>query len=287
VGDGCVTALELSAADYHEGHDDQPRLSASIAHILCSRSPLHAWTAHPRLNPLYERKEEDKFDVGKAAHSILLEGDDVIYVVHEDSWRKNVAKEARDYARSLGKVPLLAAARDEVMAMVDAVREQLAAHSAEPPLFSDGKPEQTLLWEEGGVLCKARLDWLRNDLAAVDDLKTSAQSAAPDAWRKRLFNTGAHIQAYVYTRAVEVVHGVKPTFRWAVAETQPPYGLTVSEPGGDILAAGQSDFEYALGVWRSCMESGEWPGYDPVVTRLEAPSWELDRRVAREEWAAA
>lgn len=278
--------LTMSADEYHAGDEGQPRLSASIAHILCSSSPKHAWTAHPRLNPNYERKEEERFDVGKAAHSVLLEGEDNIYVVHEDSWRKNVAKEARDYARSLGKVPLLAANRDEVMAMVDAVREQLAAHEAEPPLFSDGKPETSVLWEEGGVLCKARLDWLRDDHATIDDLKTTSRSANPDAYRKNLFSVGAHVQAAFYTRAVEAVSGFVPTFRWCVVETSPPYALSVLEPGGDVLAAGRSDMEYALNVWRSCMATGSWPAYPPTVHRIEAPSWELDKRVLREEQAA-
>lgn len=279
-------ALTIPADEYHAGDEGQPRLSASIAHILCSASPKHAWTAHPRLNPLYERIEDAKFDVGKAAHSVILEGEDNIYVVHEDSWRKDIAKEAREYARSIGKVPLLAANRDAVMAMVDAVREQLAAHQAEPPLFSAGKPEQSLLWEEGGVLCKARLDWLRDDLACTDDLKTTSRSANPEAYRKALFGVGAHVQAAFYTRAVEAVTGTRPKFRWCVVETAPPYALSVLEPGGDLLAVGRSDMEYALGVWRSCMESGEWPAYPAVVTRIEAPSWELERRVIREEQAA-
>lgn len=278
--------LTLSAEDYHAGEEGQPRLSASIAHILCSQSPKHAWTAHPRLNPHYERVEEEKFDVGKAAHSVILEGDDCIYVVHEEDWRKNVAKEARDYARSLGKVPLLAKKRDEVMRMVDAVREQLASHSADPPLFSDGKPEVSLHWDEDGVQCKARLDWLRDDLATIDDLKTTSRSANPEAYRKALWTVGGHVQAASNIQAVEAVMGSVPTFRWVVVETAPPYALSVIEPAGDVLAAGRSDWEYARGVWRSCMATGSWPAYPSTVVRVEAPSWELERRVLREEWAA-
>jgi hypothetical protein len=279
-------ALSIPAADYHDGIDEQPRFSASIAHIICSTSPKHAWTAHPRLNPNYVRVESEKFDIGAAAHSILLEGEDVIYVVHEDSWRKNVAKEAREYARSIGKVPLLAAARDEVMAMVDAVREQLAAFAVDPPLFAEGKAEQSLHWEEDGVHCKARLDWLRDDLATCDDLKTTSRTANPDVFRKNLYATGAHVQAYTYIHAVEMVTGSTPRFRWVVVETAPPYALSVCEPGADVLACGQSDWEYALGVWRSCLEADEWPAYPAVVSRLEAPAWELERRAMREEWAA-
>lgn len=281
--------LEVSAEGYHAGDEGAPRLSASIAHILCTQSPAHAREAHPRLNPNYERKEEERFDVGKAAHSILLEGDDCIYVVHEDSWRKTVAKEARDYARSINKVPLLAANRDEVMRMVEAVRTQLATHRAGPPVFADGQAEASILWEEGDVACKARLDWLRTDLLFVDDLKTRSQvgGAATEKWERGLYQHGAHIQAYVYPRAVEVATGITPpTFRWCLVETSPPYALSVIEPAGDVIACGKSDWEYALELWRECIKSGDWPAYPNTVARIEAPPWELERRVQREEMAA-
>lgn len=286
-----MTTLEIPAAEYHEGviaDSDEPRLSASIAHILVTRSPKHAWTAHPRLNPNYVRDEDDKFNLGNAAHAVLLEGEDITYVIHAENYRTKTSQEERDYARSIGKIPILARHRVELSAMVEAVREQLAEHEAEPPLFSDGKPEQTLLWEESGVLCKARLDWLRDDLTFVDDLKTRSQEggAATRKWERELWTHGAHLQAAFYIRAVEAVYGHRPKFRWVCVETKPPYALTVSEPGGDILAAGRSDFEYALGLWRECIAADYWPSYPQTVERLEAPSWELAKREAREAMAA-
>lgn len=282
--------LTMSAGEYHGGTDGPARLSASIAHILCQSTPLHAWTAHPKLNPYYERVEEEKFDVGKAAHSVLLEGDDCIYVVHEETWQKNVAKEAREYARSIGKVPLLAAKRDEVMRMVDAVRVQLAGHEAEPPLFSDGKPEQTLLWEEDGVALKARLDWLRNDCATIDDLKTTGRSANPDAYARNLFGVGGEIQAAFYMRGVQATEvDAFPRFRWVVVETSAPYAISVITPGPDVLALGNAKVEWAIKRWRACMESDTWVGYGTDVHVAELPSWEESRwleKEAREEMAA-
>jgi hypothetical protein len=282
----------IGAEEYHAGDEGQPRLSASIAHILCTTSPLHAWTAHPRLNPHYERKEEERFDVGKAAHSVLLEGEDNIYVVHEDSWRKTVAKEARDYARSLGKVPLLAANRDEVLAMADAVREQLVAHEAEPPLFSDGKPEVSILWEEGGVLCKARFDWLRDDRLAIDDLKTTSRSASPNQFSRNLFSTGADIQAAMYLRAVRSVLVTEadlwglplpePVFRWVVVETTPPYAISVITPGPDVLALGDAKVAWALEEWSRCLAANSWPAYPPRIATAELPPWEESKWLERE-----
>jgi PDDEXK-like uncharacterized protein DUF3799 len=284
-----MTQVVFSADEYHAGPDDTPRLSASIATILCTRTPLHAWTAHPKLNPYYERVEEDKFDVGKAAHSVILEGDDCIYVVHEDSWRKDVAKEAREYARSIGKVPLLAAKRDEVMRMVDAVRTQLEDHDAEPPLFSDGKPEATLLWDEDGAALKARLDWLRDDCTTIDDLKTTGRSADPDAYARNLFSVGGDVQAAFYRRAVLATTGEEPRFRWVVVETSPPFALSVITPSSEMLALGEAKVEWAIQRWRLCMSTGRWAGYGADVHVAEVPGWEEGKwleRKAREAVAA-
>lgn len=273
-----MTVLEVSAEAYHQGVDDTPRLSASIAHLLCSRSPLHAWTAHPKLNPNYVSTDEAKFDVGKVAHAVLLEGRDIVYVVHAENWRKRETQEERTYARSIGKVPLLAIHRDEVDEMVNAVVKQLARHAAEPPLFSAGKPEQTLLWEEGGVSCKARLDWLREDYATIDDLKTTSRSADPGAYARRLYDVGGDIQAAFYLRGLAAVTTeIHAIFRWVVVETSPPYALSVITPGPDVLTLGGAKVEWAIERWRECLEQDSWPAYPQRVATAELPPWEESR----------
>lgn len=93
---------DIEAEDYHSaGLTKEPALSASIAKLLISHSPLHAWTAHPMLNPNFERAEEAKFDVGTAAHELLLRGNDIVHIVEADSWRTNAAKDAREDRKSV------------------------------------------------------------------------------------------------------------------------------------------------------------------------------------------
>jgi hypothetical protein len=272
--------LTLPSTEYHAGDDGPPRLSASIAHILCSRSPLHAYTAHPRLNPAYERIEDDRFDIGQVAHAMLLEGRDIVYVIHADNYRKDEAKEAREYGRSMGKVPLLAHQLADCEAMVAAVQEKLAHF--DPPLFTDGKPEQTLLWEEADVLFKARFDWLRDDFTAVHDLKTTTRSAHPQAFARRIYDIGGDIQAAMYVRGVEAVTGVRPDFVWCVVETSPPYELSQVAPGADVLALGEAKLERAISTWRACLASGEWPGYDRRIAVAEMPAYEESKWLERE-----
>jgi len=267
---------QLDAADYHADdlEAEQPTLSKSIIQILLTSSAAHAFAAHPKLNPTYERKDEAKYDVGSAAHAVVLEGrEDVVAVIEADSWRTNAAKDERDLARAAGKIPLLAKDWEEVRLMVAAVREQLAVHDAAPPLFTEGLPEQTLLWEEAGVTCKARLDWLRDDVAAIDDLKTTGVSAAPESYSRTLLGIGGDLQAAFYMRGCRAVFGKAPEFRFAVVETSAPYALTVFSIAPDALALADAKIDHALGIWRECLKTGVWPAYPSRVCYVQSPSW--------------
>jgi hypothetical protein len=193
--------LAVSADQYHaDALTDEPTLSATIARILVSKTPAHAWERHPKLNLNYRREESERFDIGTCAHALFLEGRQVVEVVGFGDWRSKAAKEARELARAHGRIPLLATQWDEVTAMVAAVKTRLGKFDVTPPLFDDGQPEQTLLWEEDGVFCRARPDWIRNDFTAVDDLKTVGRSADPEYQSRALFASGLDVQASLSAR---------------------------------------------------------------------------------------
>lgn len=278
----------LTAADYHEDRVvDRPTLSASIAHLLLTSSPRHAWTAHPKLNPDFERKAEEKFDVGTVAHALLLQGETIVEVVDATDWRTKAAQEARDAARDAGRVPLLARHWQAVRDMVDAAREQLAAVDADPAVFAAGRPEQTLAWEEDGVACRALVDWLHDDHRAVDDLKTTARSAHPDSWGRTMFSIGADVQAAFYLRGIRAITGSDPVFRFCVVETAPPYALSIVSLSPDALALADAKVDAALRLWRACLDANDWPAYPRQVCFVEAPPWAEAQWLEREAREAA
>lgn len=283
--------LDITADQYHADNvTDQPTLSASIANIICSQSPAHAKAAHPKLNPDLVREEKGHYDVGTAAHSILLQGDrSQLAIIDAPDWRTNAAKNERDLARVMGKIPLLAHIMDEVDAMVAAATRQLGEHGATPPLFMGGKPEQTLVWDEpGGVTCRARLDWLRDDRKTIDDLKSTSRSASPESYSRNLFGVGGDVQAAFYVRGCQELFGETPTFRWVIVETTPPYALSVVAPAPDMMELGHRKIQHAIDIWRRCLATDRWPGYPDQVCWANAPDYELARwldRVALEEAA--
>lgn len=274
---------KIEAAAYHADPCAVPSLSSSIARMLTKESPLHAWARHPRLNPQALVDESEAFDIGTAAHALLIEGGmDNVEIIEYGDWRTNAAKEARDDARSRGMTPLLRKHWVSVEAMVTAANIQLDANTADPRPFTDGAPEQTIIWEEDGVTCRALIDWLHDDYSAVDDYKTAA-NANPDKWtRGSLFDNGYDIQAAFYLRGIEKLTGERPEWRWVVQEKQPPYALAVVAPQPGVIELANAKVDYALTKWRDCLEKGVWPGYPTEVCWADLPAWEEARWLEKE-----
>jgi hypothetical protein len=278
--------LDVPASQYHA--DDlcgQPTLSASVAHTLCKKSPAHARHEHPKLNPFFVREEKAHLDLGSVVHAVLLEGTDplnVVEVCEFENWKSGAAREARDAARAAGKIPLLGGHYFDVLAMVEAARDQIAASDARPPLLTDGKPEVTLLWNADGIPCRSRIDWLRDDHTAIDDIKTSAHGANPDFFsRKTIYDYGYDVKCAFYLRALAAVReaeGLPPVeteWRWIVIESTAPYVVTVVRPDEETLAVGNAKVEYALALWRDCLANDSWPAYGTGVFTASPPPWEL------------
>jgi hypothetical protein len=283
---------ELPAAAYHADPCPAPSLSSSIAKQLCLASPVHAWQAHPRLNPAAEHENGEHFDIGTAAHALLLEGTSTVSVIAARDYRTKAAQEARDAAYAAGRTPILEAKWADVQAMVASARVQLAAHKdGGAEMFTNGKPEQTLIWQEGDVWCRARLDWLRT--GAIDDYKTTPYgSANPDSWTRSMFSMGADIQVAFYLRGLralaqtdvvlDAVIGADATFRFCVQEPYPPYALSVVGLGPDALTLAEKKVLYAIERWQVCLEAGEWPGYPRRTCYASLPAWQESWWLERE-----
>jgi hypothetical protein len=275
---------DLSSDQYHADElGDTPTLSASLANVLLQQSPMHAWAAHPKLNPDFEKKAEDKFDLGRIVHSLLLEGLDVMDVLAFPDYKTNAAKEAKALARSHGRIPILGHQAHAVTQMVNAVAQQLGTLNIDPVPLTAGKPEQTIAWTDHGVHCRARLDWLTDDHAQIHDVKTTSRIGHPDGWaRGALYDHGYDLQAAAYIRAVKAITGTIPEFRWILIETAPPFAVSVIAPTAAVLAIGDAKFDKALETWKRCLENDDWPAYGRELHWAELPEYIESRWLARE-----
>ena len=264
---------DLSDAAYHADPAPEPSLSSTIARCLIGRSPLHAWTAHPRLNPAYQPRVSEAFDIGNVCHRLLLGRGAEFAVVDAPDWTRKADREARDAARAAGQVPILADQYQRALDMRTAATDALADFGID---LSVMQREVAFVAQIDDVWCRARLDaW---DGRTIYDYKTCI-SAAPDACIRAAASYGYDTQAAWYSSVVEAVTGETPRFRFIFQEKEPPHEVSVVELVDDMvdeadwMSAAREKCVVARAVWRRCLDRDEWPGYPRAVALLGAPGW--------------
>lgn len=267
----------------------EPSLSSGLAATLLDRSPRHAWAAHAQLNPAREAEHKNIFDLGSAAHSILLHDDRKIQIIDAADWKTKLAQQARDAAYANGFIPLLPHQHSTATAMVSAARQQLASHKERDALFAQkqGVPELTLVWQEstryGDVWCRARLDWMPYHGNLFPDYKTTGGSASPEALQRQIFNLGYDMQAAFYCRGISaLLHIDDPSFVFVAQETEPPYALSVVGLTPAAMSLANKRAEEAIKRWAWCRHHDRWPGYSSQITWIDPPVYVEQRYVEQE-----
>ncbi len=279
MNDSIATVHDVSAREYHKDQlCPQPSLSSHIANILLRQSPLHAWLAHPRLNPNYAPVEDSRFDLGSAAHSLLLErNENPIVWCDFDDWRKNEAKAQRDAARAGGKLPVLSHYREPLLAMVKAAYEAVE-RSELTGILDSGAAEQTLVWQESvgdsRVWCRSRLDLISEDRRVILDYKSTAD-AHPESFARQIPRMGYEVQAAMYSRALRCTGEKLPVFVFLAQEITEPYACSLIGLSNAYMAIGEVRYNAAVNRWADCMAADEWPGYGSRIRYVEPQAWQL------------
>jgi PDDEXK-like domain of unknown function (DUF3799) len=275
----------LTAEQYHSDPAPTPSLSSSIANILLDQSPAHAWMAHPRLNTRHETEEDSRFDLGSAAHLMLLERrEDRIVRVQADDWRTKAAKEQRDAARANGQYPILERQYVDCLAMCSAAQDYMVDTELSD-LLATGDPEQTLLWQESNLWYRCRPDLLSKDRRIVLDYKSTA-SAAPEFITRQIGRMGYDLQSEFYSRGIEAVTQIKPAFVFLFQEITKPYACSLISLSNAYKALGQSKVGRAIHLWNRCLTTNNWPAYSNQILYAEPRTWDLvTEEVTTEETA--
>ncbi len=242
-------------------------LSSGVAHTLLSASPLHA--KHDKDHPSDATKE---MDLGSYAHAMLLEGSANFVEVDADSWRTKAAQEARDDARSVGKLPILTSKVQEVSDMVAAAHSYVD-NSEIAGAFRDGAPEQTLIWSEDSVLCKARPDWLSP--RHLIHYKTTT-NVNVRAFGRVAASMGYAMAMMFYQRGLNAVLPDNECEHFILAqEATAPFACKLFDITAALSDVAERQVERAIGIWARCLASGQWPAYDGSVHSIDLQPWEL------------
>lgn len=245
--------------------------SASLAHTLLTRSPLHAWQQHPLLGGGDGSEPTKSMDRGAVIHALVLGRGASFQVLPYDSYRTDKAKDARDTARGDGLIPILVEAFEDAGRAATAIMARLV----EAGVKLDGFSEQAISWDERGVACRGMMDHLTDGCRQILDFKVS-EDASPAAIERSAERYGYAIQAAAYTRAVE---GLGPEtlgrtrFAFIFAEPHPPYVINIVRPGGAFREIGRRRWVRACKMWGQCLKHKHWPGYESH--ELQVPGWAM------------
>ncbi len=136
-----------------------------------------------------------------------------------------------------------------------------------------------MIWiDDHGVVCRSRLDWLRNDYRRICDYKGTGTSVNPENVARYAVSQGWDVQSAFYRRGVRKITGVEADFYFVAQEDYPPYALTVVGMGPDFIWSGDKKVQAAIDLWAQCLNSGTWPGYPDRVVYPDLPKW------AEESW---
>jgi len=280
--------FDMSAEDYFSDPCPEPSVTQSLLRTLIDRSPRHAWFEHPRLNPDFKAEENTKFDIGNAAHRLLIGRGKMVNPVPFDNWSSKDAKKARAALAEVGVIAVLEHQYDRAEEMAEAVRQQLRS-TEHAEAFVSGHGEVVACWRDEGFWCRTMIDWFTPDFTQVYDLKTTSMSCSPYDVAERPSVEGWDIQGAWHEAALETLHPDNPSRRkhyFVAIENQPPYALTVVQLSEADLTMGRKKIAYALTRWKICMARKSWPGY-PRSTVMSQPRGYTETKWLQREVAEA
>ena len=171
--------------------------------------------------------------------------------------------------RSNGLIPVLPWDMHEIRSMVASAREFING-SEIAGVFDSGKPEQSVIWDENGVLCKARPDWLNEEICL--HVKTTKRSVNPDTFERLIVNMGYDISLGFYALGIE-----GPRQVILAIEQDPPYACKLYGLSRAQMDITLSRVHRAINAWRGCAKAGTWPAYTGEIYYIEPSSWQMER----------
>lgn len=273
---GPVIRDDLTAEQYHA---DRTSISSSGLRALLDPG-CPAQFKYDRDNPPAPKRE---FDLGHAAHKLVLGDGPEFRVIDYPDYKKKAAQNERDEAYALGLVPLLTKEHEQVQTMADAIRRHPIAGGLFAP--DTGRAELSIYWTDPatGVRCRVRPDWLKEmpGLALAVDYKTITK-ADPSTASRAIKDHSYHQQDALYTDGIWAALDPEDVrFVFVFQSKQPPYLITVRELTQQDRDIGRARNERALRLYAECESTGVWPDWTGPVTEIPQigmPTWETLRQ---------
>lgn len=145
-------------------------------------------------------------------------------------------------------------------------------------LLSQGEAEVSgyCLDPEYDIWIKVRLDWLDKNNRIITDLKSCAD-ARHLLFRKSAFDHGYDLQAFMGKYVAAQILGEDYEFQFLCVESKGYHGLKIWEADDEMLQTGYAKYQQAMKLYKECLDSDKWPGYDSTPKPLGSPSYAKER----------
>ena len=266
---------EVPELDYHNGKfGPADSLSSTEAKRILQAPKVLQWTRdHPQ-------EPKAAYDFGHIVHGIVLGTGLEVVEIPEDLLADNGAastKAAKKFiadVRADGGIPMRAKDLEAPRAVAQAVLDDPVAG----PLFKQGRPEQSIYGqdESTGVWMRGRLDWVTelDGATCLVDLKTTAGDASAAEFTREAAKLEYAVQREFYRQIWQTITGeIDPRFIHVVVSKKPPYLVNVVEMDFEYELIGQAKVRRALDTYKQCLETGEWPGYEPTIKTIGPPAY--------------
>jgi hypothetical protein len=221
-------------------------------------------------------EERRAFDVGRAAHELVLGFGAGIEVVEGDgadpnSWRTDSDKRRVAAVRAEGKTPLTPKDYATVLGMADALR----ANAEVAAYLANGIAEQAIFARDPktGTWLRGRVDFRKGENRLLD-YKTCLD-ADPRSFAKSMGKWGYSQQGAFYKLVLRLLGVVGPDAEFLIIaqEKEPPYLCSVIRPDAEAMAYGAALNRLAIDTFTTCVAEDNWPGYPTEPVEISLPGW--------------
>lgn len=255
-------------------HSDKTAInSTSLKKILKSPATFYSDFV---LGVKDEPTEAMKF--GTLVHRAILEPESFLksYIVTPEfgDLRSKANKMAKEEWLSSLPVETIVTTREELEHLTGMI-ESILKHEGARRLLSNGIPEVVGYYrdDETGLKCRVKVDFLRFDVSAVIDLKTT-KDCSITSFSKDIWNRGYHFQLAMYCEAVRAISGKKVEYPAFVAvEKKPPYEVAVYLADDGMLDLGYQQYRRAMRTLSECLKTGQWARYQTEIQQIALPHW--------------
>jgi hypothetical protein len=244
------------------------------SHLLATfrRCPL---AYRQQLDGMIENVDSPAFKIGRAAHTMILEGRDVFHdtyaiggPINEKTGKPygNTTKAWADWEREVGK-PILSI---DDLNLVECMLGGVNANAEAADLLSSGVAERVFRARHCDIDCQARVDWITSQSRIVD-LKTVSDLSRFEADARRY---GYLHQVAFYQAVVQEASDTMMPVSIIAVEKAAPYRCGVWEVTLSVMAHARRENAEQIGKLLACQDVGNWPtGYEEVRT-FESLHWE-------------